>query len=153
MNLYEIDNAILECVDQETGEIIDTDKLTSLQMARDEKIENIGAWIKNLLSDAEQLKAEKMKLADRQSEAERKAASLKNYLTTALDGEKFNSPRVAIGWRKSAQLHIIDIDKLPKKYLKFAAPTADKTGIKKAIEAGENIEGAEIVRINNIQIK
>lgn len=37
MNLYEIDNAILECVDQETGEIIDTDKLTSLQMARDEK--------------------------------------------------------------------------------------------------------------------
>ena len=59
MNLYEIDNAILECVDMETGEIIDMDKLSGLQMVRDQKIENIGCWIKNLLSDAEALKSEK----------------------------------------------------------------------------------------------
>lgn len=37
MTLYEINNAILECVDMETGEIIDSDKLSELQMAFDEK--------------------------------------------------------------------------------------------------------------------
>ena len=30
--LYEIDQEILECVDMETGEIIDPEKLTALQM-------------------------------------------------------------------------------------------------------------------------
>ena len=42
MNIYEIDKAILECVDEETGEILDFDRLEELQMARDEKIENIS---------------------------------------------------------------------------------------------------------------
>ena len=42
MNLYEIENEILNCVDMETGEIVDIKKLESLQMERDQKIENIA---------------------------------------------------------------------------------------------------------------
>ena len=61
MNLYEIDNEILSCVDMETGEVVDMDKLNNLQMERDQKIENIGCWIKNLLADAKALKEEKDK--------------------------------------------------------------------------------------------
>ena len=34
MTLYEIDNAILSCTDQETGEIIDQEALDALQMER-----------------------------------------------------------------------------------------------------------------------
>ena len=75
MNLYEIDNAILNCVDMETGEIIDMGKLNALQMERAQKIENIGCWIKNLLSDADALDKEKKNLAARQKAAENKAAS------------------------------------------------------------------------------
>ena len=59
MKLYEIDNAIMDCVDMETGEIIDVERLSALQMERDQKIEGIGCWIKNLLSDAKALKEEK----------------------------------------------------------------------------------------------
>ena len=51
--LYEIDEEILDCVDQETGEIIDPEKLAQLQMDFDKKVEGIALWIKNLLSDAE----------------------------------------------------------------------------------------------------
>ena len=47
MTLYEIDNAILECIDLETGEIIDTDKLDALQLERETKIENVALWIKD----------------------------------------------------------------------------------------------------------
>ena len=71
--LYEIDEEILNCVDQETGEIIDPEKLAQLQMDFDKKVEGIALWIKNLLSDAEAIKAEKNKLADRQRSCENKA--------------------------------------------------------------------------------
>ena len=44
--LYEIDEEILNCVDQETGEIIDPEKLAQLQMDFDKKVEGIALWIK-----------------------------------------------------------------------------------------------------------
>lgn len=37
MNLYEIDQEIMNCVDMETGEIIDPARLDELQMDRDIK--------------------------------------------------------------------------------------------------------------------
>ena len=37
MTLYEIDDAILACVDPETGEIINPEALTALQMERGKK--------------------------------------------------------------------------------------------------------------------
>ena len=42
MKLYEIDEAILNCIDTETGEIIDADQLDKLTMERDTKIENVA---------------------------------------------------------------------------------------------------------------
>ena len=88
MNLYEISEEMLNCVDAETGEV-DTDKLDELAMLRDEKLESIALWIKDLKAEAEALKAEKLVFAARQSAAERRAESLKNYLTGFLHGEKF----------------------------------------------------------------
>ena len=41
-SLYEINEAILDCVDMETGEIIDEERLNELQMAFDCKVENIA---------------------------------------------------------------------------------------------------------------
>lgn len=34
MKLYEIEQAIMDCIDMETGEIIDAEKLDQLQMER-----------------------------------------------------------------------------------------------------------------------
>ena len=52
MNLYEIDAAITALVDPETGEISDFDAFDQLSMARDQKIENIALYYKNLVADA-----------------------------------------------------------------------------------------------------
>ena len=92
MTLYEIDKAITDLADPETGEITDFEALDNLQMARDQKIENIACYYKNLVSDAEAIKAEKEALAERQKVAENKAARLKEYLSYALHGEKFSRP-------------------------------------------------------------
>lgn len=152
-NLYEINEAILECCDLETGEIIDVEKLTELQLAFDDKVEGIACWIKNLLSDAEAIKQEKMALAARQQAAEKKAESLKRYLSMVLDGSKFKTPKVQISFRKSKQVVVNDLYKIDDDYLKYAEPTVDKTKVKKALETGVKLEGVELVEKNNIQIK
>lgn len=153
MKLYEIDNAIMDCVDMETGEIIDVERLSALQMERDQKIEGIGCWIKNLLSDAKALKEEKDNLAARQKSAENKAASLKAYLSSYLNGEKFKTAKVAISYRKSDSLVIAEGAAIPEKYLKYSEPTLDKIGLKAALKAGEKFPGISIVTSSNIQIK
>lgn len=152
-NLYEINNQILACVDLDTGEIIDTDKLQELQMEFDQKVEGVACWIKNLLSEAKALKEEKDNLAERQKACENKAASLKEYLQSALGGQKFKTSKVSISYRKSEQVQVDDMSKLGADYLKFKEPEADKTKIKQALKAGIQLKGAQLVEKQNIQIK
>ena len=52
MNIYEIDRAITDLFDAETGEIIDFDALAALQMERDQKIENVALWLQKPSRDA-----------------------------------------------------------------------------------------------------
>lgn len=153
MNLFQIDEEIMNCADMETGEIIDIAKLDKLQMERDEKIENIGCWIKNLTADAEALKEQKLIFAERQKAAENKVESLKRYLANYLAGQKFSTPKVVISFRKTSSVNITDMAAIPKKYLKVVEPTADKTAIKDAIKAGISVAGAEIVEGRSILIK
>lgn len=158
MNLYEIEQEIMNCVDMESGEVIDIARLDALTMERDAKIENIALWIKNLLSDAEQIKDEKNSLDERENACKNKADSLKEYLSSYLAGSKFSTPRVAISFRKSESVEVIDINQIMKlddaeNYLKYSEPTADKTAIKQAIKAGICIPGCQIVENQNIQIK
>lgn len=152
-SLYEINEEILNCVDMETGEIIDTERLEQLQLAFDNKVEGIALWIKNLLSDAEAIKAEKDKLAERQKACENKAKNLKEYLSKFLGGQKFKTPKVSISYRKSESVEVTDISKLDDDYLKFAEPTVDKTKVKKALKAGTTLQGVVLVENQNIQIK
>ena len=112
MNIYEIDKAILECVDEETGEILDFERLEELQMARDEKIENIAMWIKNLNTQAAGIKAEETALAERRRVKENRANRLKEYLNNILNGQKFETARVSLSFRNSTAVEISDKDML-----------------------------------------
>ena len=152
-SLYEIENAIMECVDMETGEIIDCEKLSELQMERDEKVQNVALWIKNLESDAVAFKTEKDAFAEKQRVAENKAKSLKEYLSGYLAGQAFKSTKVNVSFRSSESVNITDISQIPEQFLKYAEPTADKTEIKKMLKSGFSVDGAELVSKQNIQIK
>ena len=153
MKLYEINEQIMACIDNETGEIIDTDKLNELQIAKDEKIENLALWYKDLLAEANALKEEKEAFAEREKAAKNKAESIKNYLSYVLNGENFKTTKCALSFRKSEKTVIDDIYSIPKKFLKYAEPKADLTEIKKAIKNGEEINGAHLEEAQNIQIK
>ena len=158
MTIYEIDKAIMECVDLETGEIIDTEKLDKLQMEREEKIENVACWIKDLKAEAEALKNEKQALAERQKVAENKAESLKKWLAYALQGEKFKTPKCAISFRKSEAVEVTDegLNNLMKEHdelLTYKAPEPNKTAIKQAIKDGLNVAGVQLVQNTSTIIK
>ena len=113
--LYEIDAAIMDCVDTETGEIIDEEKLNALLMERSAKLEGVALWIKNLDSDAAAIRAEREALEKRQKAAENKATSLRAWLANALSGQKFSTARVAISYRKSVSTEV-DSECVAKKW-------------------------------------
>ena len=158
MNLYEIEQAIMNCVDFETGEIIDVERLDALELERDKKIENIALWIKNLEADAKAYKEEKDSFAQKQKAAENKAKSLKEYLSGFLAGSAYKSTKVNVSFRTSKSVDVFSMDELMKYedcdlYLKYAEPTVDKTAIKAAINSGVVVPGCQIVENTNIQIK
>lgn len=153
MTLYEIDQELLSCIDAETGEVIDAEKLNSLQMERETKIESVALWIKDLKAEAEALKAEKQAFADRQKAAENKAESLKNWLSEALNGEKFKTTKVAVSFRKTKSVMVDSVYDLDAKYVKYKDPDPDKKAIREAIEAGQTVKGAQLVENVSVTIK
>ena len=157
MTLYEIDKALADFefeVDEETGEILNAADLDELKMARDDKIEGISLWIKNLEAEKEAVKNEKNNFADREKKLGKKIDSLKGYLTYALDGQKFSTPRVAVSFRKSESVHITDEYLIPDEYKIFTVvKKPDKGVIKDALKKGKEIMGVELVEKRNVQIK
>lgn len=151
--LYEIDAAILACVDLETGEVIDGEQLAALQMERQQKIEGVALWYKNLCSDAAAYKAEKDAFAAKERAATQQAERLKKWLADALQGEKFNTPRVGVSFRSSSSVVVEDVLSLPPRFVKFKDPEPDKVAIKAAIKNGEEVSGAFIENKQSIVIK
>ena len=162
MTLYEIDRAIEDALlivtDPETGEILDEElfeQYKQLNMDREQKIENIGCFIKNLEADAAAIKAEAKNLAARAKAAENKAEHLREYLQFCLGGEKFNTPRLAVSFRHSKKVEV-DPDRLydiPEEYLRYKEPEPDKKAIGDALKAGQEIPGCELVENVSMIIK
>lgn len=157
MKLYEIDAEIEQCIliDEETGEVIgiDAERADKLQMIRDDKIKNLALYYKNLMAEVNAYKSEKDYFAKRERVAKNKAESIKKFLNEFLAGEKFESPKVNITYRKSESVVIDDITKVDKQYLKYTEPAVDKVEAKKAIKSGVLLDGLHIEENQNIQIK
>lgn len=164
--LYEIDKDIeaiidrmFEEVDEETGEVKaeNVSKLKELQEAREQKLDNLGAFIKNLTSDVESMKAEKDTLEKRIKTKQKKIEWMKSYVASDLianNQEKFESSRVVFSFRKSTLVSIPDETKIPKKYFKkVTTEKLDREGIGKLLKEGHTIRGAELIEKQNLQIK
>ena len=162
--LYDIDQEILDCVDMETGEILDSGKLTALQMERDRKLEGVALWIKDLNAEAEAVKAEADKLTARKRALDNKIAGLKMWLMIALDGEKLKTPRCNVYQTHSQRLAVIGDEKDliawlernakdPRDYIRYREPELRKDEIKKALKDGIEIEYAKLEETESVVIK
>lgn len=107
MNLFEIDKEIMNCIDEESGELLN----------------------------------------------ERQIANKKQYLGRFLGGQKFETARVKMTFRKSESLEVADDAIIPAEFYKQKDPELNKADLKKAVKAGLEIDGVSIVEKQNLQIK
>lgn len=161
MKLYEIDRSILECIDTDTGEITDVDRLAELNIAREEKLEGIALYIKNLLAEADGIKAEVDSLNKRMKSKKAEAERLKSYLSFALNGQAFETAKVELRFIKSQSVEVTDqleaVHWLQKHdlddCLRYKMPEVEKAAIKKLLQEGKNIPGVVLQDNNNLQLK
>lgn len=158
MKLYEIDRAIddffMNNIDPETGEMTNLDELEGLQMEREQKLENIGIAVKNIRADIEALKAERENISKRIDQAQRQVNSIKAYLAYALQGDKLNTSKVKVTYRKSDSVVIDDLDRVPERFIKVETTyTPMKAELKKAIKEGRDIDGVHLETKNNMVVR
>ena len=160
--LYDIDAAILACVDQETGEILDPEKLDALQMEREQKLEGVALWVKDLKAEAEAVKAEADKLTARKKAVENKIDGLKQWLLYALNGEKLKTARCNV-YQTHTQKVVIDDEKalvdmlmtspFGEKFLRVKEPEIDKNALKDSMKQGYEYEFAHLEQTESVVIK
>lgn len=161
MQLYKIARSIQKCfriptgeyIDTDTGEVLDEEYLNGLRIAKTRKVENIACWIKNLQAEAEAYKKEEEAFRTRRKQAENRIESLKRYLTNWVSGEKIETDRCKVSWRKSVSVEIQDESRVPEDYKKEKViVNIDKVSIKKALTGGEDVPGASLLEKQNVQI-
>lgn len=163
MRLYEInseiENLILNATDPETGEISESalEELINLNMEKEQKMENLLLYIKDLKTFKNNLKEEKANITDRMAKVDNKITNLENFAQHMLNGEKFNTTKVAVSYRKSKSVELKDnfldwaIDNC--KSLVRTKYEADKTKITELLKQGEEVPYAELVEKTSMTIK
>lgn len=153
MTIYEIDQSILDCVDLETGEIIDIEKFENLQIEREIKIDNTICFYKNVNGVISAIEKEIENLSKRKKQQKNLSENLKSLISYSLEGQKFETSRNKVSWRKSESINIINEKEIPNEFKESKIEIKiSKDAIKKSIKNGIEVNGAEMVFKNNIQI-
>ena len=161
MTLYDIDHALLELCDPDTGELLDFDAFAKLQMARDNKLENIALWVKDLDAQAKAIKQEEAALENRRKPLENKRDRLKAYLSQMLDGNKFETARCSVTFRKTTSVDISDLGEVVRwakqnnhmECVREKPAEVSKHDVAKLLKAGIEIPRAVLVESQKIGIK
>lgn len=154
MKLYEIDQQIIDCIDTETGEVVDVERLADLQLERDQKVEGVALYVKQLSAEANAIAAEVANLTERLAKKRKTAERLTEFIGGYLNGQRFETARAAITYRRSEAVHIANEDAVPDAYKKTKTETKpDKAAIKAALKAGKEVSGCSLVQRLNPQIK
>lgn len=161
MNLYEIDSAIAALIDPDTGEIQNYEAFEELQMARDQKIENMALVLKNAAAASAAIKAEIDALKSRKEAADKTVERMKEYITQATGGQKFETAKVRLTFRSSTRVEISDevtlLDWLERhdkeSCIKYKTPEISRSEVGKLLKDGEEVPGAILAEYSNLQVK
>lgn len=175
MKLYELTNDFTQLFDQ-FDEISSMDNaeefkqawfdtLSGIEEEFEVKAENIGAYIKELTAAAKYLKAEEEVLSKRRKAKEKQAEWLKKYLLESMQAigrTKIDRPMAVLSIRTNPEsVHFEDENAFitlcqrngSDDYLRYKAPEINRSAVKEALQAGQKIEGASLIRTQTISIK
>ena len=136
------------------------DTLESLSGDIEAKSTNVAAFIRNLESTAEQIKAAESEMAKRRKAIEARADHIREYLKSNMIRTgitKIECPYFKLAIRDNPESVVIDdAGKIPGELYTYPVapePFPDKKAIKEAIKAGQQIEGAHLERGQRLEIK
>lgn len=147
-------SAMLETAETEEDLQSINDTLEMINCSIEEKIENTAKFIKNTESDILGIKAEIDRLTALKKLKENTVDRLKNNVEYAMKEKGIDAMTVGTfkcGYRKSESVEITG--KIPVNFAKRIEIIPDKAAIKKAIKAGETVDGAHIQTNMNFYIK
>jgi hypothetical protein len=129
--------------------------LNELKIEKADKIESCVALLKNWAALEEAIKAEETALKARRDSLQKRAEWLKHYIGFHLQpGDKFETARCKITWRKSESLEVTDESQVPDEYTEqVVTRKINKALIKDAIKSGADVPGAQLLKKNNLIIK
>jgi len=141
------------------------DTLDGIEEAFEDKAVNVAIAVKSMRAEAEQLKAEKLRLAKRQTQKERTAERLEQYLLTSMQAigrDKIDKPQAVIRVKKNPESTVIDNEKSFIEWaeangyndlLKYKDPDVRKKEVKDLLKRNVELPFVHLERKTKIDIK
>ncbi|MGX2956392.1 siphovirus Gp157 family protein [Ursidibacter arcticus] len=150
MKLYDLNESyqnLLELLDneefQDNEDIINA--LETIKEEFSEKADNVVRLIKNAEAEATAIAPELKRLTARKQARENLAKRLKQYLLENMTEQKIKTNLFTISVAKTQAVDVqVPVNNLPLAYQKISIEP-NKTELKKAIKAGEVIEGVSLI--------
>ena len=160
-SLYELnhdfDQVLNMLYDPDIDEQMVFDTLESIEYDIEEKAENCAKIIKILEGESKTIKEEESRLKSRKKAMENRVDWLKTNLEMTMKNTgktKFKTALFSFNIQKNPQsVEILDEEKaMASKFIKIKKEI-DKTAIKEAIQAGEQIDFARIIQTEGVRIR
>ena len=140
------------------------DTLDGMEIAIQEKAENVALYIKNLDYEIKAIKSEKSRLDARLKSKEKSCKNMLEYLKNCLEAaklKKIETPRTAISIRNNPESVEITDEKSfigwaqdnNDDLLRYKDPEVNKTAVKQLLKAGEEVPFAKLIRTQSLNIK
>ena len=146
-----------------TDALLDT--LDAVDGEMEDKLASCGAFIKQLIAEADALDTEIKSLRYRSAAKKREIDSFKTYIMGCMenaDVKKVDKPLAKLTIRQNAESVEVTDEKNfidwamthdRDDLLRYSAPDINKTAIKTALNDGQDIPGAQLVRTKSLIIK
>jgi|SRR5690625_1999315 len=158
MKLYEL-NEMFQNIQTliEDGQEGLEDTLESINLAIEDKLENIAKVIKNLEAEAKAFREEEKRLAERRRSIENDIKRLKEYAEETLrttGNRKIKTGLFTFAIHKNPpSVQVFNETIVPKEYFIIPEPKLDKKKIQEAIKNGESVAGVELKQTESLRIR
>ena len=157
MNVFELNTAIKQVQEMDIDPEILADTLESLELPRNEKLDNVASWIEENKMKIEWLKGKRKQLSDLETKYKKQTERLQEFLTMAIDdsGQKeVKTKNHILKPRNYRDSVIVEATKdLPIDYvIRKEVIQPDKKLLYKDLKAGKEISGAHLKSNRNTVI-